>query len=125
MKVKVGELVHKYEEQEVLITSMEKEVNEILKLIASKNFVPDDTWSKVVEVEPLSVDSTYFRKPESSHEDVDEEKDLHGHEDQPNEKVNMFPKMNHEPKKRFKTTVLKTPWTTYSRRKPKNRKTYA
>jgi len=43
MKVKVVELMHKYEEQELLITSMEKEVNEILKLITSKNFVPNDT----------------------------------------------------------------------------------
>jgi len=55
------------------------------------------------------VDFTYFKKPESSHEDVDEKKDLHGDENQPNEEVNMFSKMNCEPRKRFKTVVLKTP----------------
>jgi len=106
MTVKVVELMRKYEEHEVLITSMEKEVNDILELIASRNSVPDYTWSEVVEVEPLSVDCTYFKKLKSSHEDVDEEKDLHGDEDQPNEEVNMFPKMNHEPRKRFKTAIL-------------------
>jgi len=120
MTVKVVEMMRKSEEQEVLITSMEKEVKDILELIGNINFVPNDTRSKVVEVEPLSVDHTYFKKPESSHEDKDEEKDLHGDEDQPNEEVNMFPKMEHEPRKRFKTVVLKTPWTTYSMRKPKN-----
>jgi len=122
MIVKVVELMRKSEEKEVLITSMEKEVNDILELIASRSSVPGDTRSEVIEVEPLSVDCTYFRKPESSHEDVDEEKDLHGDEDQPNEEVNMFPKMNREPRKRFKTVVLKTPWTTYSKeaKKPKN-----
>jgi len=92
--VKVVELMGKFEEQEVLITSMEKEVNDILELIASRNSVSDDTRSKVVEVEPFLVDYTYFKKPESSNEDVYEEKDLHGDEDHPNEKVNMFPKMN-------------------------------
>jgi len=65
------------------------------------------------------VDHTYFKKPEGSHEDINEEKDLHGDEDQPNEEVNMFPKMEREPRKRFKTIVLKTPWTTYLRRKEK------
>ena len=66
------------------------------------------------------MDCTYFRKLESIHENVNEEKDLHGDEDQPNEEVNMSSKMNREPRKRFNTVVLKTPWTTYSRKKPKN-----
>ena len=91
------------------------------------------------------MDCTYLKKAESSHEDVDEDKQLHvdevqpneevnshedAHEDkqlhvdeiQPNEEVNMFPKMNGELRKRFKSAVLKAPWTTYSRRKPKKPK---
>jgi len=116
MTVKVVQLMRKCEEHEILITSIEKEVKSILELIASKKFVPDDTRTKVVEVEPLSVNCTYFKKLESSHEDVDEEKNLHGDEDRPNEEVNMFSKVNREPRKRFKTVVLKTTWTTYSRR---------
>ena len=59
MTVKVVELMHKCEEQKVLITSMEKEVKDILELIARRNYVPDDTRS---EVEPLSVDCTYFKR---------------------------------------------------------------
>jgi len=125
MMVKVVELMRKCEEQEVLITSMEKEVKDILELVASRDFVPYDTRSEIVEVEPLSVDCTYFKKPESSDEDVHEEKDLHGNEDRPNEEVNMFSKMNREPRKCFKTTVLRTPWKTYSKRKGKNLKSYA
>jgi len=92
---------------------MEKDVKDILQLIGSRTFVSDDTRSEVVEVEPLSVDRTYFKKSKGNHEDIDEEKDLHGDADQPNEEVNMFPKMEREPRKRFNTAVLKTPWTTY------------
>ena len=66
-----------------------------------------------------------MKKAESNHEDVHEDKQLHVDEVQPNEEVNMFPKMNGEPRKRFKSVVLKTPWTTYSRRKPKKPKNYA
>ncbi|XP_068475091.1 uncharacterized protein [Phaseolus vulgaris] len=145
MRVKVLQLMRKSEEQELLITSMEKEVNDIVELIARRNCLRRDTQSEVVEVEPLAMDCTYLKKAESSHEDVDEDKQLHvdevqpneefnSHEDvhedkqlhvdeiQPNEEVNMFPKMNGEPRKRFKSAVLKTPWTTYSRRKPKKPK---
>jgi len=39
MTVKVVELMCKYEELEVLITSMEKVVKDILELIGSINFV--------------------------------------------------------------------------------------
>jgi len=49
------------------------------------------------------VDRTYFKKLEGSHEDIHEEKDLHGDENQPNEELNMFPKMERELRKRFKT----------------------
>jgi len=51
--VKVVELVRKSGEHELLITSMEKEVKDILELIGSINYVPDDIRSKVVEVEAL------------------------------------------------------------------------
>jgi len=97
MRVKVVELIRKCEEHEILITRMEKEVKDILELIANINFVPDDTRSKIVEIEPLSMDCTYFKKLESSHEDVHEEKDLHGDEDRPNEEVNMFLKRTVNP----------------------------
>jgi len=132
MRVKVLELMRKSEEQEVLITSMEKEVNDIVELIARRNCLCRDTPSEVVEVEPLAMDCTYLKKAESSREDVDEDKQFHvdevqsneevnNHEDvdenkqlhvdevQPNEEVTMFPKMNGEPRKRFKSAVLKTP----------------
>jgi len=122
MRVKVLQLVRKSEEQEVLITSMEKEVNDIVELSARRNCVRHHTQSEVVEVQPLAMDCTYFKKAESSPKDVDEQKQLHVDEVQPNEEVNMFTKMNREPRKRFKSVVLKTPWTTYSRRKPKKPK---
>ncbi|ESW21828.1 hypothetical protein PHAVU_005G102300 [Phaseolus vulgaris] len=132
MRVKVLELMRKSEEQEVLITSMEKEVNDIVELIARRNCLCRDTPSEVVEVEPLAMDCTYLKKAESSREDVDEDKQFHvdevqsneevnNHEDvdenkqlhvdevQPNEEVTMFPKINGEPRKRFKSAVLKTP----------------
>ncbi|XP_068504404.1 uncharacterized protein [Phaseolus vulgaris] len=137
MRVKVLQLMRKSEEQELLITSMEKELNDIVELIARRNCLRRDTQSEVVEVEPLAMDCTYLKKAESSYEDVDEvepneefnshedvheDKQLHVDEVQPNEEVNMFPKMNVEPRKRFKSVVLKTPWTTYSKRKPKKPK---
>ncbi|KAK8468607.1 hypothetical protein PHAVU_006G066711 [Phaseolus vulgaris] len=137
MRVKVLQLMRKSEEQELLMTSMEKEVNDIVQLIARRNCLRRDTQSEVIEVEPLAMDCTYLKKAESSdedvdevepneefnsHEDVHEDKQLHPDEVQPSEEVNMFPKMNVQPRKRFKSAVLKTPWTTYSKRKPKKPK---
>ena len=72
MRVKVLQLMRKFEEQELLITSMEKEVNDIVELIARRNCLRRYTQSEVVEVEPLAMDCTYLKKAESSHEDVDE-----------------------------------------------------
>jgi len=60
MRVKVLQLMQKSEEQEVLIISMEKEVNDIVELIARKNCLHRDTQSEVVEVEPLAMDCTYL-----------------------------------------------------------------
>ncbi|KAK8470028.1 hypothetical protein PHAVU_004G040500, partial [Phaseolus vulgaris] len=102
MRVKVLQLMRKSEEQELLITSMEKEVNDIVELIARRNCLRRDTQSEVVEVEPLAMDCTYLKKAESSHEDVDEvepneefnshedvheDKQLHVDEVQPNEEL--------------------------------------
>ena len=61
------------------------------------------------------MDHTYFKKLEGRHQDIDEEKDLHGNEDWPNEEVNIFPKMEREPRKHFKTVALET-----EAKKPKN-----
>ena len=77
------------------------------------------------------MDHTDFKKRESSDEDVvedkdvPEDKDLHGDEDRGNEEPNMFSKMKHKPIKCFKIVVMRTPWTTYSRKKCKSKKSDA
>ena len=128
MTVKVVELMHICKEHKVLITTMEKEVKDILDLIVRRNSISDDTPSQILEFQPLPVDHTDFKKPESSDEDVAEDKDiledkdLGGDEDWGNEEHNMFANMKRETRKSFKTVVMRTPWTTYSRKKGKSKK---
>lgn len=88
--VKVVELMRICKEHEVLITIMEKEVNELLELlIARKKAVPDDIPSPVLEL--LSVDRRDLQMPKSSDKDVPED------EDQGNEEGNMFSRIKRDP----------------------------
>lgn len=106
-------MVRRAMEQEGLITNLQNVVKELQQFLSQRgNFVPHDIPSPVLE--PLSMDDTHLHMLVVNDKHIGEDE-----YDEGNEKSNMFSQMKHKTRKRVKTTIMKTPWTTYLRKKRK------
>jgi len=104
IKVKVVYMFHQAKEQQVLISNLEKELKELQEFLTA--------WAKSDVHNSHSVeDDEHLQRSYVDDKDVSEEQDGR------KEKSNNFTQVKHKAKKRVKSTVMKTPWTSYARAK--------